>query len=335
MKKELIKDNICMYTLKNESIRLGVLNIGASIRYLDVKDKDGNFHNVILGYNDIEKYKDNTSFFGTVVGRNANRIKDATFSINGKRYTMDRNENGNNLHSGYSFFCNREYLLTASSEDFITLTLFSNNLDQGFPGNMTFSVTYRIDGPSLSITYTAISDEDTVFNPTNHSYFNLDSGNDVYGHTLQVSSSEVVEVDNELIPTGKLIDVTGTVFDLRNERMLGDILAPLDPSLKQTKGIDHNFIFDENEYDEPVVRLCCHNTGICMDVFSDMPSVQIYTANYIDNVHGTDDAVYGIHSGICIETGFVPDSINSEVFKRPLLKKNEVCKYTTRFEFSH
>jgi aldose 1-epimerase len=334
MKTDKINDRICLYTLENENIQLGILNIGATIRFLNIKDKNGEFRNVILGYEGDETYLDNRSFFGTVVGRNANRIKDGTFTINGKRYQMDRNENGNNLHSGYSFFCNREYMLTDSSDDSLTLTLFSNNLDQGFPGNMTFSVRYALKDDNVYITYSAVSDEDTVFNPTNHSYFNLGYEDTVYDHTLKLCSSNVVAVDKALIPTGDLIDVTGTSFDFRDTRCLGDVLSPLKDDLLQTRGIDHNFIFDSHSTDEPSVVLMCPTSGISMKVFTDLPSVQIYTANYLDGVKGNNDSIYNMHSGICVETGFVPDSINSDKFKRPLLKKDEVISYTVRFDFS-
>ena len=329
-------DVLNLYTMDTNHVRLGVMNLGATIKYLQVKDKNGYFQDVVLGYKSLDDYYTNRQFFGTIVGRNANRIKDAHFEINGVGYDMDKNEHENNLHSGKSFFHKRLYNADHVAPNALKFSLKSPDGDQGFPGNLDFSVTYTLWEDAVELTYEGISDADTVFNPTNHSYFNLGYQDTIYDHDLRIKASGVAEVDSELMPTGNIIDVTDTVFDFRETRKLGDAFKqPLDPYIVGTQGIDHNYIFDDPDISESLVTLSCEESGIKMDIFTDLPAVQVYTGNNLRDILGIDGKMYNKNGGICLETGYVPDSVNIKAFKSPVIKKGEKVVYTTIFKFSN
>jgi aldose 1-epimerase len=238
-------EQVSLYTISCGSVTARVSDLGATLVNLLVPDHSGQVADVVLGYDDAAGYLKGIAFFGATVGRNANRVKNACFPLNGKLVQMTQSENTNNLHSGFDFFHRRLWQVEHRSDSSITFRLYSPNGDQGFPGNAVIRVTYTLEYPSsLRITYDATCDADTVFNMTNHSYFNL-AGHDhperAMDQILMMPARHFTVFDEQTIPTGELRSVADTPMDFRSPKPLGqDINADYSP-LHLTKGYDHNF----------------------------------------------------------------------------------------------
>ena len=214
-----------LYTMENENgMELKVTDYGATLVNIMVVDKNSRKRDVVLGYDDVSGYETGASFFGATVGRNANRIAGASFELGGKTFRLDANENGNNLHSGLNFYNKRLWEVKQSDAQSITFALFSPDGDQGYPGDVRIEVTYTLtENNEVKISYRAIPGEDTILNLTNHSYFNLngEGENTILNHVVRLDADAFTETDDKLIPTGKLIDVTGTPMDFRQAKAIG------------------------------------------------------------------------------------------------------------------
>lgn len=318
-----------LYSISGGGISAQISDLGATIVRLFVPDRKGVLEDVALGYADPEAYLNNTTM-GSIVGRNANRIKGAEFVLNGKTYTLEANDHGNSLHSGLSPYKKRLWTLEAWEEDRICLSLVSPDGDQGFPGNLTVRVTYslRPDG-SLVIAYDALSDKDTVFNPTNHCYFNLAGHNHpekAMAQELSMPARVFCPADDTSVPTGELRDVAGTPMDFRIPKPLNrDLEADYQP-LHQAGGYDHNYEVFAN----PCAVLRDPDSGRCMAMSTDFPGLQLYTGNYLSGEAGKDGAHYPARAGVCLEAQFYPDAIHKKEWKQPILKADqpfhgEVC----------
>ena len=329
----MMTQHIETYSLQNSNIRLHVTTAGASLVSLEVKDDKGDWLDIVLGYDDAVTYiEDNAPCFGSVIGRNANRIKGARFSMNHQEYRLACNEGENNLHSGPNGFHLRVWTLKKQTDESLEFVLHSPDLDQGFPGSLIMTVTYRLEGNALSISYQGLSDERTLFNPTNHSYFNLNGHNsgDVHCHYLKISSNDFMPLGSDSIPLGHRESVEGTPFDLREPVLLGEILGNEEEQLKRGTGLDHHFVL---EGIEKQVVLSSLESGIEMTVQTDMPGIQVYTGNFLDSVSGKEGAVYQKHSGVCLETQFCPNGINNKKEASPIIEPNQPVCYTSRFAF--
>ncbi len=315
--------------IKNEHIEAEILSYGATLRSLKVKDRNGDFVDVCLGYDTLEEYVSNNGYFGATVGRVANRIGDARFTLDGKEYILAQNNGKNSLHGGKIGF-NKAIWHYSGDESCVTLFHTSPDGEEGFPGNMEVSVTYSLKGNSLEISYKATSDKKTPVSLTNHSYFNLGghSSGTVYTHTLKVNADTYTEVDKGLIPTGRLLSVEGTALDLRQDTLLEKPL--LAKELEATSGIDHNFALNTSE----AATMYCPETGICMDTVTTLEGIQIYTAGGLGERNGKNGAVYSKHNAVCLETQHFPDAINKPCFKSCVLSPNEVWEHTTTYIFS-
>ena len=265
----------------------------------------------------------------------------ASFKINGVEYYLDKNENNNDLHSGFNGYQKRlwDYSVNETSNSVI-FNLFSPDMDQGVPGNFKVSVTYTLtDDNALEIEYNGVSDKDTIANMTNHSYFNLNGHNSgsILNHELQINSSQFAVTDKESIPTGELRAVKDTPLDFTSfRRIADDIDCDFEP-LQLTKGYDHSFLIDKKVAGiEKVATVKSEQSGIFMDVYSDCLAVQFYAGNYIDDVPqtGKGNFVYGNRSGLCLETGFLPNAINLDNFTSPVLKANQKYNSKTVYKFS-
>ena len=327
-----------LYTFENKNgMIMEVSDFGATLYALLVPDKRGNLVDVVLGYDTPEEYKgpSNTGF-GATIGRNGNRIGSGTFTLNGKTYTLDQNNNGNNLHSGLDYYHHRMWEVKEITDNSITLFLHSPDGDQGFPGEFNVEVTYTLlENNGIQIDYFGVPEEDTIVNMTNHSYFNLNghaSGN-ILEHELWVDADFFTATDENLIPTGEIRSVEGTPMDFRQKKTIGlEIDLPYEP-LVFAGGYDHNWCLNNQGEYKKVIELSSDVSGLSMEVYTDLPGVQIYAGNFLVEEPGKQEVVYGHRQGICFETQMYPDAINHENFPSPVVKAGEVYKTTTAYIF--
>ena len=330
-----------LYTMENAAgMELKLTDYGASLVSLKVKDRTGEKRDVVLGYDDVEGYENGAIFLGATVGRNANRIRGAAFELGGKKYTLDANENGNNLHSGYDFYNKRLWEVKQSDTKSITFALFSPDGDQGYPGDVRIEVSYTLtDENEVRISYRGIPSEDTILNLTNHSYFNL-NGHDagtLEQHKVQILADFYTENNNECLPTGVIATVEGTPMDFREPHEIMERIDADFVQLKNGSGYDHNWI--PNGYQKDMVRKCAEavgeETGIRMAVYSDQPGVQFYSGNFLDGiVKGKNGTVYGRRSGFCFETQGFPNATAYGHFPSAVLRQGEWFRSQTIFAFS-
>jgi len=340
----LTKDGkkVTLYTLTNSNGLLAeIIDFGAILRALYIPDKNGKTDDVVLGFDDVASYEINPCFFGSTIGRNANRIANAEFSINGQVYTLAKNDNGhNNLHSDFETCFNKKLFSgeILESENAVKLSLTSPDMDQGFPGTLEASVIYRLtDENGLEIEYFAKTDKDTVYNPTNHSYFNLagHASGSAMGHKLMINAKYFTPADNESIPYGNLLEVAGTPFDFTEPKVIGDRIADDYEQLRFGGGYDHNFVLDKEKGTvSKAAVLSDEASGRSMAVYTDLPGVQFYAGNFIVPQQGKDGASYAKRSGVCLETQYFPNSINEKNFDSPLLKAGTEFHSITKYVFS-
>lgn len=326
------------YTFKNQNgIVMSVIDFGAILVDLIVPDKKGNLVDVALGYDDCETYKiPGGPNFGGTIGRNGNRIGGARFMLNGKTYTLDQNNNGNNLHSGCNKYNYRMWDVKETTDNSITLSMNSPDGDQGFPGNAVVEVTYTLtEEDEVRIDYYAVSDEDTIMNLTNHSYFNLsghDSG-DILEQEVWIHADAFLPTDNELIPTGEICPVEGTPMDFRQKKAVGRDIEEDYEALNFGLGYDHNWCLNDQGTFRKVAEATALDTGITMEVYTDLPGVQFYCGNFLENEPGKHGATYQKRQGMCFETQGYPDAINHENFPSPICKKGQEYRTTTVYKF--
>ena len=325
---------VFLYTISCGGITATVSDLGATLVHVLVPDADGIVADVALGYDDPAGYLNGTCFLGAVVGRSANRIKGSEFTIGGRTYTMTPNENGNNLHSGPDFYHTRVWEVVEESDTAVKFHLSSPDGDQGFPGNASIDVTYMLDAAGgLHIVYDAVCDKDTIFNLTNHSYFNL-AGHDHTGaamdQLLMLPARVFSVADDESVPTGEMRSVEGTPMDFRSPKPIGqDIGADYEP-LNLQGGYDHNF----EVFCNPCAVLSDPVSGRTMAVYTDLPGIQFYAGNFL-NETGKGGTVYGKRTGIALETQYYPDSIHHPEWAQPVTKAGETYHTETVYRFSN
>ena len=320
------------YTISCGKMSAVISDYGATLVRLYVPDAQGNVDDVVLGYDDVNGYANSTTYFGSTVGRNANRVRNAAFCLNGNAYRLPVNDHDNNLHSGPDSYAYRIWKVAEHKESSITFTLESPDGDQGFPGNARIRVTYSLCAPmTLRLEYDAICDQDTVFNLTNHSYFNL-AGHEktqrAMEQTLILPARFFNPSDAQSIPTGELRSVEGTPMDFRLPKAIGrDLEEDFEPFRLQG-GYDHNF----EVYTSPAAILHDPSSGRTMAVVTDLPGVQFYSGNYLKD-HGKDGVYYAKRTGIALETQYYPDSINHPEWPQPFVPANTPYHTETRYEF--
>lgn len=338
MKKEFAKltdgRTAYLYTIRGGGLEAHISDFGATLHRLYVPDAQGQMADVVLGFAAPEGYAASGTFFGTVVGRNSNRTKEGKFTLNGKTYQMGTNDGKNNLHSGPDYFKNRLWAVEQVSDSAITFSLESPDGDQGFPGNATIKATYALEeGGVLHLSYDAVCDQDTVFNMTNHSYFNLaghDKPEKAMEMLLQMPARFFTVADAESIPTGENRPVDGSPMDFHTAKPIGrDINADYDALILQG-GYDHNFDAAIN----PCAVLTDVESGRCMTVVTDCPGMQFYSGNFLQGEIGKDGVSYRYRSGICLETQYFPNSLNEPSWPQPITKAGEVYHSETKYIFS-
>ena len=327
--KEPFGNDYTMYTITNANgMQVKLTDLGGTIVSILVEDKNETIQDIVLGYDTPEEYLANGGYFGAWVGRSGNRIDKAQFSLNGKTYHLPVNDNENNLHSGPDIFSWRRARVLSCGEDSVTFEITDADLQQGYPGNFTATVTYTLtDDNTLRLKYRAKCDQDTVCNMTNHSYFNLGghAGGSIEDTQLWLSCEYYTPVvDHQAIPTGELRSVAGTAFDFTTPKTIG-----------QDIGADDDFVIRRER--GPVMKFAeayQPKTGICMECFTDLPGVQFYAGNSIGEKTGKGGVPYRFRHGFCLETQFYPNSINQDGFAKPILKAGEEFESATSYRFS-
>lgn len=320
-----------LYTISCGRLSAAVSDYGATLVRLLVPGQDGTLADVVLGYDDCNGYREGDACLGATVGRNANRLKDACFVLNGRTYALTPNENGNNLHSGPDFFSKRMWQVLSHTENALVLELNSPSGDQGFPGNARIRVSYTLEPGALRIAYNAVCDKDTVFNMTNHSYFNL------AGHEKTGAAMDQVLIlpgrffnpdDPQNIPTGELRKVEGTPMDFRTPKPIGrDIDLDYEPLVLQG-GYDHNW----EVFCNPCAILSDPVSGRTMAVSTDCPGIQFYAGNFLDET-GKGGVYYGKRSGVALETQFYPDALHHPDWPQPITRAGEKYRSETVYRF--
>lgn len=325
-----------------------ILDYGATIQSIIVPDKTGNPTDVVLGYDTVAEYEQNGGFLGATVGRIANRIGKAHFKLNCKDYYLAENDHGNHLHGGLVGFDKYMWKMDISESADSVSAVFSRvseNGEEGYPGNLAVKVTFALDNNNeLSIHYEGVSDADTIFSPTNHSYFNLNGGGTVLGHDLRILADAFAENDKNCLPTGWLVLVDDTPMDFRTSKMIGrDIHNDYD-QLLWFGGYDHGYIvtgsFEKDGFTgdigefRKIATLHSPESGITMNVASDRPAMQLYTANSLTERKGKNGSIMGRNGAVCLETGWLTDAINHPDWPQDVLKAGEKFDSTTTYTFS-
>lgn len=320
-----------LYTISCGQLRAEISDFGATLVKLFVPDSQGSMEDVVLGFDSPADYAASGTFFGATVGRNANRVNDACFILNNATCFLRANDGSNNLHSGPNYYKDRLWKVASHKTDAIRLTLYSPHGDQGFPGNAHISVRYQLEADGLRILYDAFSDQDTVFNLTNHSYFNLaghQNTEKAMDQILSMPARFFTPANKESIPTGECRPVAGTPMDFRIPKPLSrDIHADYE-ALHLQAGYDHNF----EVFCNPCAYLFDPGSGRSMAVQTNCPGLQMYSANYTDEI-GKSGIHYPKRSGICLETQFFPDSVNHPEWKQPFVKAGEKYHSETKYCF--
>lgn len=336
-------EQVYSYTLKNKNgMEASIINYGATVVSLTAPDRNGKFEDVVLGYDSLEGYINDKSYFGSIVGRYGNRIGKGKFSIDGNNYQLTINNGENHLHGGINgynkVFWNAEPAKTDSSQS-LKLTYVSPDGEQGYPGTVTLQVVYTLnDKNELQIDYTGTTDKPTILNPTHHSYFNLTGNpeNTILAHELAINAENFTPVDNGLITTGELAKVENTPMDFRKTEKIGLRINENFEQLKFGKGYDHNWVLDNfNGKVQTAVTLYDSTSGRLMEVLTDQPGMQFYSGNFLDGtIKGKNNIQYKFRTGLCLEAQGFPDSPNKPNFPSVRLNPGKTYKQTTIYKFS-
>lgn len=331
-------EEVFLFTLKNKNgVEAKITNFGAALVSLYVPDKDGRVEDVVLGFDTLEKYFDNDSFFGVTIGPSANRIAGAAFELNGKKYQIAVNDGENNLHSDMNNGYHKRAWTARADENELTLTLEGKDGEMGFPGNKKITMVYSLsDDNGLKLKYHATSDADTIINLTNHTYFNLagHKSGSIEGQLLCLNASHYTHVLPGAIPTGEIKPVAGTPLDFTQMKAIGKDIGADCEQLKLVKGYDHNFVVDG--YDgtmRQIAEAADEKSGRRMKVFSNLPGVQFYAGNCIAPQDGKDGAHYEPRSGFCLETHYYPDNIHHPNFPQAVFGPGKDYEAETIYQF--
>ncbi len=330
-----------LYTLKNKNgMTATITNYGAIIRSLTAPDRNGNYADIVQGFDSIDEYERLTDYFGAVVGRYGNRIAEGEFSIDGKTYKLDINNGKHSVHGGKQGFDQKVWEGKAyanKNEAVLKLTLLSPDGDGGYPGNLKVTVTYTLNNSNeLIVNYQAQTDKPTVCNLTQHSYFNLyGAGNgNILNHELTINADKYTPVDKDLIPTGDLEDVEDTPFDFRKPMPIGSRINEDNKQLKYGKGYDHNWVLNKKSKEMSLAATLYEPiSGRLLEVHTTEPGIQFYSGNFLVGQRGKNGKAYKFRYGLCLETQHFPDSPNNEDFPSTVLRPNETYNTTTIFKF--
>jgi len=310
---------VILFTIENsKGMKAVVTNLGANLVQLWVPDSTGKLEDIVLGYDTVEEYYDNSCFFGAVIGPSANRIGEASYEIDGINYEIDENDGPNNLHSHFELGYHKRMWDAETTEDSVIFSIY-DPATLGFPGVKEITLTYTLtENNEIKLHYYGTSDQPTIINLTNHTYFNLDghaSGSNIMEHEIRLNCSKYTPTIPGSIPTGEIADVAGTPMDLTEFKKIGEHIDDDDEQLVMAKGYDQNFCIDG--YDgtlRQAATVKAAKSGRVMKEYTDLPGVQFYAGNCISKQTGKNGAAYGKRSGLCLETQYYPDTIHHENF---------------------
>jgi aldose 1-epimerase len=329
-----------LYILTDKNgMEAAITNYGGTVVSLKVADRSGKFEDVVLGYDDLDGYATGKAYIGATVGRYANRIAHATFTLDSSTYTLAKNDGDNHLHGGFNKRVWTAKDVSSSAGQALELTYLSKDGEEGFPGTLPVKVVYTLtDQNELRIDYTATTDKDTVLNLTNHAYFNLaGQGNgDILQQQIMIKADRFTPIDATSIPTGELRSVKGTPFDFTNSTAIGTRIDQDDPQLKLGRGYDHNWVLNNGTPASLFLAAQAYDqhSGRVLEVLTTEPGIQLYTGNFLDGIHGKDGKVYNRRYAFCLETQHFPDSPNHPNFPSAELKPGQHFQSTTVYKFS-
>ena len=337
-------EQVDLYRLSNKKgMEVAITNFGATVVTLKVPDRAGRVADIVLGYDTLEGYEKGKAYFGATIGRYGNRIANGKFSIDGKSYTLPKNDGNNTLHGGIAGFNKKVWKareVSATGGESLEMSYVSADGEEGFPGNLSVKVVFTLpaDRNELKIDYTASTDKDTVLNLTNHSYFNLagEGNGDVLDQTLTLHAKQFTPVDKTLIPTGELQDVAGTPLDFTGATAIGTRINENYEQLIFGKGYDHNWVLASDRGHDLIVaaEAADPKSGRILEVLTTEPGVQFYSGNFLDGSPGKGNKAYGKRAAFCLETQHFPDSPNHPNFPSTLLKPNAAFHSQSIFRFS-
>ena len=336
MESDGAEAEVYAYTLTDEDGQSVVmLDYGCTIQKICVFDKDKKLTDVALGYDRLDDYIADTRHFGSTIGRYANRIAGGSFTLGGVTYNLDVNDGANSLHGGRLGF-DRHLFTSNIWGDAVVFTYESPDLEEGFPGNFSLTVTVTFSGGALNMNYEYVCDRDTPASITNHNYFNLNghgSGN-IFNHKIQINADKFCRADDGLLALAPAVSVEGTPFDLRQPRpILDGILSHSADIVRAGGGYDHCFALNQTSASEPAAVAVGEN-GIRMEVYSDMPALQFYTGNKIGQAIGKGGAVYNTFDGFALECQQFPNAMNEPSFPSPVIKAGQTVNTFIRYRFS-
>lgn len=328
---------VTLYTITNNNgMSFSAIDYGANLVSLLVPDKNGVLEDIVLGFDDVAGYEVNGCFFGAFIGRHGNRIGKAKFELNGKMYELEKNDGENNLHGGTPGYHQVMYQ-AVTTDNSITFTRVSPDGEQGYPGNLDISLTYTLtDANELKLDYVTKSDQDTLCNLTNHSYFNLKGhkGGEITDHIVTIKANGFTGTSDDLIPDGTIVDVTDTPMDFRKPRRIADEIDSSYDPIVLAGGYDHNFVLDKPEGTyAKVAEVTEETSGRRMEVYTDLPGMQLYSGNFIVKENGKEGHIYTKRTGLCFETQYFPNSINVPTFTPCILRAGDSFRSTTMYKF--
>lgn len=327
---------VFLYTLKNSELEVEITDYGAAIRSIKVKDKNGKLTDVVLGYDTLQDYVVGDKYFGATVGRSANRIENGIIELDGNIYSLSQNDGKNHIHGGFNGF-NKKVWSTEKLENGIKFSCFSPDGEEGYPGNLTSEVFYTLDKNALGIKFMAKTDKNTVFNPTNHAYFNLDGHPtvDILNQYVKINADFYTENDENSLPNGKILSVDNTPMDFREFKPVGKDLYSNFNQIKYGNGYDNNWVI--KDYDESLrvaAEAYSEKSGIKLDVLTDLCGIQFYSGNYLDSfLKGKNGAKIDKHYGFCLECQYFPNAFEHENFLKPVLKAGEIYNKNIIYKF--
>jgi aldose 1-epimerase len=331
---------VTQFTLANRNgMVVRILDFGGIITGIHVPDRNGEFADVALGFDTLEPYLADSPYFGALIGRYGNRIRKGRFTLDGKEYNLPTNNGNNHLHGGDKGF--DKVLWTASVNDgSLVLRYRSEDGEQGYPGNLDATVVYSLtDDNEIVVRFLAVTDQPTPVNLTQHSYFNLHGAGrgNILDHELSIDADRFVPIDAESIPMGELAPVTGTPFDFRQPRPIGERIGEPDEQLRNGQGYDHCFVLNRPPGDRSLrraVRVVEPQSGRVLELITQEPGVQFYSGNFLDGSLKGKGHDYIFRSGFCIEPEHYPDSPNQPAFPDTILRPGETYATESRFKFS-
>lgn len=307
-----------------------ILTLGAILAELNIRTAQQGVINTVLGYDHPQSYLKDHAYHGVTAGRYCNRIAHSRFNLNSHTYTLANNEGAHHLHGGPAGFGRRMWEIRQQDQASVTLGLISEDGDQGYPGKLDVSLRYTLSDPGcLDISWEARSDQDTVVSLTNHSYFNLAGCGDIRNHQLRIVAAEFTPTGADMIPTGAIQAVAGSVLDLQDFTELGAILASSDPEVAERGGLDHNWARGQAGSMLVSAELLCPASGLLLQVSSTLPGLQCYTGNSL-----AANGIHGTHEGICLEPQYYPNSPNEPDFPSPLLRGGDCMRHNIRYQIT-